>query len=294
VDVLVIGGSGFLGQRITRQAHLAGHRVSATFHASVPATISRTSAPPTASNASVPAAADVDWRSLDIRRRDDVAALTRQVVPDLIVNAAYVQSDWETTADGAAHVALAAAATGARLVHLSTDALFSGTATSYDETCLPDPVTPYGAAKAAAETAVKAIAPAAVIARTSLIIGEGDSPHERLVHALASGAESGVLYTDEVRCPVYVGDLASALLELAASAHAGVCHVAGPDAVSRYELGLLVAGRDGLNQGTIPAGRRAAAGRPGPLEVRLDCTRTQARLATRLRGAREFLQPATA
>jgi dTDP-4-dehydrorhamnose reductase len=285
VDLLVIGGSGFLGQRITRQAQLAGHRVTATFHANSPAA---------ASHAGGQATASVDWRRLDIRRRDDVAALTRQVRPDLIVNAAYVQSDWETTADGAAHVAVAAAATGARLVHVSTDALFSGSTSSYDETCQPAPVTSYGAAKAAAETAVRAITPTAVVARTSLIIGDGDSPHEKLVHALASGSVSGFLYTDEVRCPVYVGDLASALLELAASAHAGVCHVAGPDAVSRYELGLLVAGRDGLHQGTIPAGRRAAAGQPGPLEVRLDCTRTQARLATRLRGAREFLQPATA
>jgi dTDP-4-dehydrorhamnose reductase len=36
VDLLVIGGSGFLGLRITRQAQLAGHSVIATFHASVP------------------------------------------------------------------------------------------------------------------------------------------------------------------------------------------------------------------------------------------------------------------
>jgi dTDP-4-dehydrorhamnose reductase len=165
---------------------------------------------------------------------------------------------------------------------------------SYDETCQPDPVTPYGAAKAAAETAVKGITPAAVIARTSLIIGDGDSPHERLVHDLASGAVPGALYSDEVRCPVHVTDLASALLERAASAHTGICHVAGSDAVSRYELGLLVADRDGLGRATIPAGLRAATDRPGPLDVRLDCTRTQARLTTRLRGDREFLRPATA
>jgi dTDP-4-dehydrorhamnose reductase len=272
VDLLVIGGSGFLGRRITRHAHLAGHRVIATFHASVPP------------------ASDVDWRMVDIRRRDDVTALALHAQPDVIINAAYRQSDWETTADGGTHVALAAAAAGARLVHVSSDAVFSGTASSYDETRQPDPVTPYGAAKAAAETAVKGITPAAVIARTSLIIGDGDSPHERLVHALASGAV-GVLYTDNVRCPVHVADLASALLELAASPHAGVCHVAGSDAVSRYELGLLIAGRDGLDQAALPAGLCAAAGRPGSLDVRLDSTRTRARLATRLRGAREFLAP---
>jgi dTDP-4-dehydrorhamnose reductase len=84
-------------------------------------------------------------------------------------------------------------------------------------------------------------------------------------------------------------DLASALLELAATAHAGVCHVAGADAISRYQLGLLIAGRDGLDQATLPAGPRAGSGLPGPIDVRLDSTKTQARLTTRLRGAREFL-----
>jgi len=273
VNLLVIGGSGLLGRRVTRRAQLAGHNVIATFYASAPLT------------------ADVEWRKLDIRRRDDVRKLALRVRPDVVVNAAYRQSDWETTADGGLHVALAAAAVGARLVHVSSDAVFSGTAPSYDETCQPDPVTPYGAAKAAAETAVKGIAPDAVIARTSLIIGDGDSVHEKLVYALASGDVAGALFTDEVRCPVYVGDLAAALLELCAAPDAGVCHVAGADGVSRHELGLLIAARDGLDQAAIPAGLRSASGRAGAARVRLDSTRTQARLTTRLRGAREFLAP---
>ena len=273
MNLLVIGGTGLLGRRITCRAQRAGHDVIATFHANVPS------------------AAGVEWRQLDVRRRDEVRKLAQQVRPDVVVNAAYRQSDWETTADGGLHVALAAAAAGARLVHVSSDAVFSGTAPSYDETCQPDPVTPYGAAKAAAETAVKGIAPDAVIARTSLIIGDGDSVHEKLVHALAAGDVAGALFTDEVRCPVYVGDLAAALQELAAAPVAGVCHVAGADAVSRYELGLLIAARDGLDQAAIPAGPRSASGRAGAARVYLDCTRTQAQLTTRLRGAREFLAP---
>jgi dTDP-4-dehydrorhamnose reductase len=273
MDLLVIGGSGLLGRRITGQARLAGHNVTATFCASVPP------------------ATDVDWRELDIRRREDVTALARRIRPDAVINAAYRQSDWETTADGGMHVALAAAAAGTRLVHVSSDAVFSGAAPSYDETAQPDPITPYGAAKAAAEIAIKGITPGGVIARTSLIIGDGDSPHERLVHALASGTTDGTLFTDEVRCPVDANDLASALLELAAAAHAGVCHVAGADAISRYQLGLLIAGRDGLDQATLPAGLRSGSGLPGATDVRLDSTKTQARLTTRLRGAREFLAP---
>lgn len=88
---------------------------------------------------------------------------------------------------------------------------------------------------------------------------------------------------------MHVIDLASALLEQAASPDAGVCHVAGSDAVSRYELGLLIAARDGLDPRALPTGLRAVTGPPGALDVRLDSTKTQARLTTRIRGAREFL-----
>jgi dTDP-4-dehydrorhamnose reductase len=278
--LLVIGGSGFLGQEIVRQARRAGHLVSATRQHSTP--------PP--AEAGAPGAGEdrADWHRLDIRRPADVAALAGQLRPDVIVNTAYQQSDWTVTADGAAHVALAAVASGVRLVHVSTDALFAGRAAPYDETSPPSPVSPYGAAKAAAETAVAAITPDAVIARTSLIVGDGGSPQENLVRALAAGTVPGLLYTDEIRCPVHVTDLAAALLELAATTRAGVHHVAGPDAVSRHELGLLIAARDGLDPAALPSGPRPA-GRLGPLEVRLDGTWTQGNLRTRLRGAREFL-----
>jgi dTDP-4-dehydrorhamnose reductase len=172
---------------------------------------------------------------------------------------------------------------------VSSDAVFSGASVRYNENCVPDPTTPYGAAKAAAETAVKGITPTAVVARTSLIVGDGGSLHEKLVHALAAGTTTGVLFTDDMRCPVHVSDLAAALLELAESPYSGVHHVAGADAISRYELGVLIARRDRLNEAALAMGRRADTDLPGPVAVRLDCAMTQRRLATRLRGAREFL-----
>ena len=270
MQLLVVGGSGFLGREIVRQSRASGHAVTATYHSA-----GALSAGP-------------DWYQVDVRDRDAVLSLARTVRPDVVINAAYLQSDWATTADGGAYVALAATAVGARLVHVSSDVVFSGDAVTYEETCLPDPVSPYGAAKAAAETAARGIAPAAIIARTSLILGDGDSPTEQLVHAIAGGADA-VLFTDEIRCPVHVSDLAAALIELAGSSHHGVHHVAGADAMSRYELGVLIARRDGLDDSSLRQGRRAATALRGPLDVRLDSTRTQAKLRTRLRGARSFL-----
>ncbi|GLY02869.1 sugar nucleotide-binding protein [Actinoplanes sp. NBRC 101535] len=256
---LIIGGSGLLGRELVRQRD--GRATTAT-----------------------------DSRSLDIRRRDDVFALFERLRPAVAVNAAYRQDDWAITADGAATVAAAAARTGTRLVHVSSDAIFGGRPEPYDEDSLPGPTSAYGAAKAAAETAVRGLTPDAVIARTSLIIGDGDSPQERLVHALATGVRDGALFTDDIRCPVHVTDLAAAILELAADpGRHGVHHLAGPDAISRHRLGVLVARRDGLDETRLRPALRAETALPGGREVRLDSTRTTAGLRTRLRGPGEFL-----
>ncbi len=88
-------------------------------------------------------------------------------------------------------------------------------------------------------------------------------------------------YEDEIRCPVQVGDLASALLELVALDVSGPLHVAGPDAVSRAELAELVAGG--------PVSRTAAP--PGrPLDCSLDSSRARALLRTKLRGVHELFR----
>ncbi|MFE2415394.1 SDR family oxidoreductase [Streptomyces hokutonensis] len=270
--VLVVGASGFLGTELVRRASAAGWATSATYCSARPDTV-----PP-----------GVSWHRLDLRAPDQLDGLLAELTPDAIINATSGLSDWAVTADGSFRVAMAAARHGRRLVHVSSDAVFSGSRISYDESCPPDPVTPYGAAKAAAETAVRLLTPAAAVARTSLIVGYGGSAHERMVHELAAGVREGVLFTDVVRCPVHVSDLAAALLELAQSDESGMFHLAGPDALSRHELGVLIARRDGLDASRLPAG--CGAGTSMALDVRLDGRATQERLDTRLRGAREFLQ----
>ncbi|WP_438483667.1 SDR family oxidoreductase [Streptomyces sp. S186] len=272
MNILIVGGSGFLGRELAQQAQTAGHTVTATF----------------ATRAG--GIAGIRRLPMDLRDSAEIAPVLRESGPDVVINAAYRKADWATTADGAIRLAMAATEYGARLMHVSSDAVFSGADVRYDESAMPDPVTPYGAAKAAAETAIRLVAPAAVIARTSLIIGDGGSVHETLVHDLATGRREGMLFTDDIRCPVHVTDLAQAVLELAASEHAGVCHLAGSDAISRHELGALIAERDALDASRLVAGRRAGTGSPGALDVRLDSTRTQGTLRTTLRGARDFLR----
>jgi len=227
---------------------------------------------------------DASGRRVEIRDPVAVRAELRRVRPDVVIHTAYRQEGpeaWKITVEGAENVARAARELGARLLHLSTDVVFDGRKGSpYVEEDEPCAATEYGRAKAESESRVLAAHPEALVVRTSLIVGgPGHEPSKHEVAALDPGL---VFYEDEIRCPIQVGDLASALLELASLELTGVLHVAGADAVSRAELAELVAGRS-VRSRPAPSDR--------PRDCRLDCSKAHALLRTELRGVRAVLAP---
>jgi dTDP-4-dehydrorhamnose reductase len=224
-------------------------------------------------------------RDADIRDPDAVAAALDAARPDAVIHAAYVQDGPDarsTNVDGSAVVATAARDRRLRLVHVSTDVVFSGKlGRPLREDDPVDPVTDYGRTKADAEATVAAAHPAAVIVRTSLIYG-GSVPSR---HELAALDPSMTFYEDELRSPVPAPDLAAALLELARRPEiTGPLHVAGADGVSRAEFARLVAGRE-VRTAPRPADR--------PGDLRLDTSKAQQLLQTRLRGVRAIRDPLT-
>lgn len=244
--ILVTGGAGLLGSAL-----LAAAPAGIDLHAT------RRSAPVTGA----------EEHTVDLADPQAVAALER-MRPDLIVHTAYDRRDGARNIEEASRaVAVAAAHSGAGLVHLSSDMVFDGEHGPYPEDARVDPVNAYGRWKAQAERDVRSLVPHAAIVRTSLITRADppDPPSAWVADSLRRGEEI-TLFVDELRCPIRVDDLAAQVWELLAlppDERRGVWHLAGPEALSRYALGVLVA----LHQGLDPVGLTAAPS-PVPREVR--------------------------
>ncbi|MGN6413397.1 dTDP-4-dehydrorhamnose reductase [Flexivirga sp.] len=159
----------------------------------------------------------------DIRSLEAVRATLRGF--DVVVNAAAwtAVDDAETheaeafaiNATGARNVALVAAETGARMVHISTDYVFDGTATApYRPDHPQNPRSAYGRTKAAGEWAIRATNPDALIVRTAWLYGEHGPNFVKTMQRLAGEHDTLNVVDDQIGQPTWTKDLAPYVVEL--------------------------------------------------------------------------------
>jgi len=162
---------------------------------------------------------------------------------------------------------------GGRMVFTSTDLVFDGEHPPYDEKALPKPLMVYGETKAAGEDFVLEDANNLVL-RLPLLYGPSfDGRHgasDPLLHSLRKG-ERVRLFSDEIRTPLEVSTAAETLVDLAMKPERkGIQHLPGPKALSRFQLGWMLAERAGCDVSLIQeASRLDWPGAPRPKDCSL-------------------------
>jgi dTDP-4-dehydrorhamnose reductase len=151
---------------------------------------------------------------------------------------------------------------GARLVHISTDSVFDGSRGDYKEDDTPNPPGVYSRTKLEGEWAVAEADPSAIIARVNLygwsLTGKR-SLAEFFFNNLSAGKQT-MGFLDVFFCPLLVNDLAHLLIAMLEKKLSGLYHVVSSEHLSKYDFGVRIARRFGLNEHLISPVSVEAAG----------------------------------
>ena len=142
---------------------------------------------------------------------------------------------------------------GARLLHVSTDAVFDGQRGDYSEDDAPNPLSVYARTKLGAERAVAEANPEAIVARVNLFgwsLGGKRSLPEFFFNNLRAG-QPVMGFTDVYFCPLLANHLAGIFIHMMAAELSGLYHVVGRDCVNKYQFGLQIARQFGLDESLI-------------------------------------------
>lgn len=194
---------------------------------------------------------------LDITDELAVIRTLRSEQPELVINcAAFTNVDacegderkaYAVNAQGPEYLARACAQLNAKLLHISTDYVFDGTAkTPYTEEDVCHPMSVYGKSKLAGERLVEARCPRAVIVRTAWLYGGTGVNFLKTILRLANERDSICVVNDQIGCPTLVGDLAYAILRLNAAAPFGTFHITGAGQCSWYDFAKEIVRLSGL------------------------------------------------
>lgn len=188
---------------------------------------------------------------LDITNFDQVKQIIGKVNPDVVIHAAaYTKVDLAESepdqaflinAYGTRNVVVASEAIGAKLVYISTDYVFYGTANEpYNEFAPTNPLSVYGKSKLAGEQFVRDLYSKFFIVRTSWVYGKHGNNFVKTMLKLAQERDELMVVHDQIGCPTYTVDLANCVLELIQTEKYGVYHVSNSGHCSWYEFAKAI------------------------------------------------------
>jgi dTDP-4-dehydrorhamnose reductase len=248
--MLITGASGLLGSTLLAQAALRGEDAVGVWHSN-----------------EVHGHGSVRATACDLTHPSRVVELVSRLKPTRVVHCASwtdvdaCEGDPERAfilnAVVARTVAAAASRAGARLVHISTDAVFSGSQGGHVESDEPRPLSVYGRTKLAGELAVLDEAPSALVLRTA-IYGWGPPWRRSLAEWVLARLGEGTPvpgFTDVFFTPILCNDLGTAIGDLLTNGREGLVHVAGADRVSKFDFARAVARAFDFDEDLVQAAR---------------------------------------
>ncbi|HEX4048814.1 MAG TPA: SDR family oxidoreductase, partial [Elusimicrobiota bacterium] len=249
--VLVVGGTGLVGNALLRTWTARGRDISAaTYHCH----------------------ASGGFLQLDMQNEARVRELLERLRPGVVaVPAANPFVDYcerhpaetrRVNVDGTLNVARACRAVDARMIFYSSDYVFDGSKGVYTEEDATCPINEYGRQKAETERGVLAADPRNIVLRTSGAYGWQWEPKNFVLQIrakLSAGQEMTV--AEDVRYnPTYAENLAEITADLVEAGASGIYHVVGADEIVRFEFAARAARAFGLDAGLLkPAPMSALA-----------------------------------
>lgn len=259
--ILITGAGGQLGRALTKRLVQTTHELLLT-----------------GSREAAPDMAGIRWQQLDITDENAVLVCCKEFRPDVIINgAAYNAVDacesggseeekaMRVNAAGPEYLARAAEELAAKLIHVSTDYVFDGTAAEpYREASPTNPVSVYGRSKEAGERAVLAHCSRAFVVRTAWLFGEGKNFVRTMLRLAETGNPIRVV-NDQSGCPTSADELARLLIFLMETEKYGIWHGVCEGSASWYEFAgeiFRMAGKDVDLSPVTSAEYKTAARRP--------------------------------
>jgi dTDP-4-dehydrorhamnose reductase len=255
--------------------------------------------------------------AFDFDQPASIASVFREVTPKLVINAAAytavdaAENDAEAAhranVDGPRLLAELCAASGAKLIHVSTDYVYDGSkGAPYVESDATAPLGVYGATKLAGEQAVAASLPGATIVRTSWVYSATGKNFVKTMLGAARKTDKLRVVGDQRGCPTASDPLAEALLVVAGKllggwddSYAGVFHACGGGETTWHGLAVAAfeeASAFGLRKPEVAAIRTEDWPTPvkRPADSRLDCGKLARVFGAALPEWRESLRPVVA
>lgn len=244
-----------------------------------------------------------DIEELDICNPQAVADGILDIQPDMVINAAaYTDVDgsernperaFSVNAAGAQNVALACAAKGAQMVHLSTDYVFDGSlCRPYREEDPPNPVNTYGASKLKGERLIQEALKNFLIIRTAWLYGRHGRNFVKAILDQAALKKEIRVVNDQRGAPTFTKDLGRAILRLVEAGAKGIVHVTNAEDCTWFDFAREILKEKSLNAVVVHPISSSELNRPArrPANSVLDCSLYESLTGQKLRPWREALR----